>query len=32
MLNAISLTLTYVPVVRLNGDDRNTEAGIVHVR
>jgi hypothetical protein len=32
MLNAISLALTDVPVVRLNGEARNTLAGIVQVR
>ena len=32
MLNAISLALTDVPVVRLNGDARSTLAGIVQVR
>ena len=32
MLNAITLASTYVPVVKLNGDDLRTEAGIVHVR
>jgi hypothetical protein len=32
MLNAITLARTDVPVVKLNGDARNTEAGIVQVR
>ena len=32
MLNAITFALTEVPVVRLNGVDRSTAAGIVHVR
>ena len=31
MLNAISLALTGAPVVKLNGDDLSTEAGIEHV-
>jgi len=32
MLNATTFAFTEVPVVRLNGDNRNTEAGIVQVR
>ena len=32
MLNALTLALTEVPVVKLNGVDRSTAAGIVHVR
>lgn len=31
-LNAITLALTALPTVKLNGDTRNTEAGIVHDR
>lgn len=32
MLNAINLALTEAPVVKLNGDARKIEAGIVQVR